>query len=68
MSMDEKVASFMTPREKLDRGAAWTPRLKEANDIIWDNKINSLPIMDDKDRPDVHGVPQGLRLPQGQTR
>lgn len=38
----------MTPREKLIVGTASTT-LKEANDIIWDNKLNSLPIVDDND-------------------
>ena len=49
MSMDEKVSSFMTPREKLIVAPADTS-LKEANDIIWDNKLNALPIVDDEDR------------------
>ena len=42
--IDSKVSSFMTPLEKLvvaDEGTS----LKEANDIIWDNKLNSLPIV-----------------------
>ena len=41
-----KVSEFMTPFEKL----VWAPKgtsLKEANDIIWDNKLNSLPIIDE---------------------
>ena len=45
MSADEKVASFMTPLEKLVTAPAETT-LKEANDIIWENKLNSLPIVD----------------------
>ncbi len=45
MSTDEKVSSFMTPMDKLIVGKADTT-LKEANDIIWDNKLNSLPIVD----------------------
>ncbi|WP_291245680.1 IMP dehydrogenase, partial [Fournierella sp.] len=45
MSMDEPVANFMTPMEKLVC-APDTTTLKEANDIIWDNKINSLPLVD----------------------
>ena len=48
MSLDCKVADFMTPREKLIVGAADTT-LKQANDIIWDHKLNSLPIVDDDD-------------------
>ena len=41
-----KVSEFMTPFSKL----VWAKKgttLKEANDIIWDNKLNSLPIIDD---------------------
>ena len=43
--LDTKVSSFMTPREKLIT-APDTTTLKEANDIIWDNKLNSLPLVD----------------------
>ncbi len=49
MDVNEKVATFMTPREKLVTAPASTT-LKEANDIIWDHKLNSLPIVDDEDR------------------
>ena len=49
MGLDEKVADFMTPREKLIVAPADTT-LKVANDIIWDNKLNSLPIVDADDR------------------
>ena len=45
MSMDDKVETFMTPLEKLVTAPAGTS-LKEANDVIWDNKLNSLPIVD----------------------
>ena len=45
MSTDEKVADFMTPLEKLVTAPAETS-LKEANDIIWEHKLNSLPIVD----------------------
>ena len=48
MSMDEKVSDFMTPREKLIVAPADTS-LKAANDIIWDNKLNSLPVVVDED-------------------
>ncbi|ANE22036.1 inosine-5-monophosphate dehydrogenase [Denitrobacterium detoxificans] len=48
MSMDEIVRDFMTPREKLIVAPADTT-LKKANDIIWDNKLNSLPIVDEND-------------------
>ena len=45
MSLDEKVSTFMTPIEKLVTAPEGTT-LKVANDIIWDNKINQLPIVD----------------------
>ena len=48
MSLDTPVTDFMTPRENLIVGTADTS-LKEANDIIWDNKLNSLPIVDKDD-------------------
>lgn len=44
MSMETKVADFMTPFEKLiyaEEGIT----LSEANDIIWDHKLNALPIV-----------------------
>ncbi|MGI6166517.1 MAG: IMP dehydrogenase [Eubacteriales bacterium] len=44
-----KVREFMTPREKLITAPENTT-LKEANDIIWDNKLNQLPIVDSEDR------------------
>lgn len=49
MSPDDVVSTFMTPFEKL----IWAPEgtsLKEANDIIWDNKLNALPILDKEGR------------------
>ena len=49
MSPTMKVREFMTPREKLITAPENTT-LKEANDIIWDNKINQLPIVDKDDR------------------
>ena len=45
MSTDMKVREFMTPIEKLITAPAGTS-LKEANDIIWEHKLNSLPIVD----------------------
>jgi len=44
MSTDLKVREFMTPLEKLVTAPENTT-LKEANDIIWDHKLNSLPII-----------------------
>ena len=49
MSTDVKVKEFMTPFEKLIVGDE-TTTLKQANDIIWDNKLNSLPIIDKEQR------------------
>ena len=46
MSLETKVTEFMTPLEKLFTAPASTS-LKEANDIIWEHKLNSLPIVDD---------------------
>ncbi len=48
MNVSEKVSSFMTPREKLIVAPADTT-LKSANDIIWEHKLNSLPIVDEND-------------------
>ncbi len=45
MSPTDKVATFMTPLSKLVTAPEGTT-LKEANDIIWDHKLNSLPIVD----------------------
>ena len=47
MSPDIKVSEFMTPFDKLIVAKEGTS-LKEANDIIWDHKLNSLPIVDDE--------------------
>ena len=45
MEPNTKVSEFMTPLEKLITAPEGTT-LKEANNIIWDNKLNSLPIVD----------------------
>ena len=47
METTEKISTFMTPLEKLVTAPAGTT-LKEANDIIWEHKLNSLPIVDDQ--------------------
>ena len=49
MATTELVSSFMTPLEKLVTAPASTT-LKEANDIIWEHKLNSLPIVDGEGR------------------
>ena len=51
MDLSEKVETFMTPYEKLVVAKVGTS-LKEANDIIWDNKLNSLPIVDEEGKLD----------------
>ncbi len=48
MSLDIKVSEFMTPFDSLVYAREGIT-LKEANDIIWDNKLNALPIVDDTD-------------------
>ena len=45
MELSTCVSEFMTPLEKLVTAPEGTS-LKEANDIIWDHKLNSLPIVD----------------------
>ena len=47
MDVETKVSQFMTPLAKLVTAHKDTS-LKEANDIIWDHKLNSLPIIDDE--------------------
>jgi len=49
MTGNERIKTFMTPIEKMVTAPAGTT-LKEANDIIWDHKVNSLPILDDEGR------------------
>ena len=44
-----KVAEFMTPFENLIYAKEGIT-LKEANNIIWDHKLNSLPVIDDNQR------------------
>ncbi|MBQ3519501.1 MAG: IMP dehydrogenase [Clostridia bacterium] len=46
MDPETKVSEFMTPIDKLIT-APLSTTLKEANDIIWEHKLNSLPIVDD---------------------
>lgn len=45
-SLNKKITDFMTPFSKLVTGK-FGISLDEANDIIWDNKINALPIIDE---------------------
>ena len=49
MPLDQKIETFMTPFKDLiyaEEGIT----LKAANDVIWDNKLNALPIIDKKGR------------------
>lgn len=45
MELDTKVSEFMTPFEILIHADENTS-LKKANDIIWEHKLNSLPLVD----------------------
>ena len=45
MDKSTRVSEFMTPVEKTIYAPEGTS-LKEANDIIWDHKLNALPILD----------------------
>lgn len=49
MELTTRVSDFMTPLEKLVTAPEGTT-LKEANDIIWDHKLNSLPIVNAEGR------------------
>lgn len=46
MSLDTKISEVMTPFDKLVYGKKGVS-LSEANDIIWDHKLNALPVIDD---------------------
>ncbi|WP_432643056.1 IMP dehydrogenase [Acidaminococcus sp.] len=45
MNMEDKVQNFMTPVSEMVVGTS-DITLKQANDIIWDHKLNTLPIVD----------------------
>ena len=49
MTGNEKICTFMTPRAKLVT-APLGATLSECNDIIWEHKLNALPIVDAEDR------------------
>ena len=49
MSLDEKVCNFMTPFDKLVYAEDGVT-LSEANNILWDHKLNALPIVDKEQR------------------
>lgn len=48
-NLDKKVGEFMTPAADLITAPNGVS-LSEANDIIWDNKLNQLPIVDENNR------------------
>ncbi|MFV0484416.1 MAG: IMP dehydrogenase [Bacteroidales bacterium] len=47
--LNMKVSDFMTPFDKLITGRSGIA-LNEANDVIWEHKLNSLPIIDNQQR------------------
>lgn len=49
MDADTKISEFMTPFEKLIYAKEGCS-LSEANDILWDNKLNAVPVIDDNQR------------------
>ena len=49
MDPETKISEFMTPFDKLIYAKAGVT-LSEANDILWDNKLNSLPVIDENQR------------------
>lgn len=49
MSLDTKAESFMTPFSKLIYADENTS-LKKANDLIWEHKLNMLPLIDSQQR------------------
>ena len=49
LSLDTKVSEFMTPIEQVIYAKEGIT-LSEANNIIWDHKLNALPILDDNQR------------------
>ena len=46
MAPETPVSDFMTPFDKLITAPS-TTTLKDANDIIWEHKLNSLPLIDE---------------------
>ena len=50
MTGDEQAKDFMTPFEKLIYADAETTTLPMANDLIWQHKLNMLPLIDKNQR------------------
>lgn len=49
MPLDTKIREFMTPRDQIIYAHSGVS-LSEANDIIWEHKLNQLPIVDEAGR------------------
>jgi len=49
MAMDRPISTFMTPFSRLVYAKEGVT-LSEANDVIWEHKLNSLPIVDENNR------------------
>ncbi len=49
MDPNTKISEFMTPFEKLITAKDGCT-LSEANNILWDNKLNAVPVVDDEQR------------------
>jgi IMP dehydrogenase len=49
MDLGTAVKEFMTPIERMTFAHEGIT-LKEANDVIWEHKLNALPIIDDAQR------------------
>lgn len=52
ISLEDPISKYMVPKEKIVFGRKGI-NLKEANNIIWDNKISCLPILDENDNLDT---------------
>ena len=63
-----KVARVHDPARDVSSWATRTSRSRSANDVIWDHKLNALPVVDDNDHLDGHRLPQGLRPAQVQPQ
>ncbi|MBR2214210.1 MAG: IMP dehydrogenase [Selenomonadaceae bacterium] len=50
MTGEEQAKDFMTPFEKLIYADADTTTLSQANDLIWEHKLNMLPLIDKNQR------------------
>ena len=50
MSMDTPASEFMTPFDRLIYADADTTTLPQANDLIWEHKLNMLPLVDKNQR------------------